>query len=126
MGSNPWTYIGIAVLAAAVCIIGLSAIITLIMSLFSNRTVNKTVEDHLRQIEKLLPGRNCGECGCENCRMYAEAALNRDLAFDKCPYGNEGLPEALEACVERFWKIANDRAPVDKRQFWQRKDDVGK
>ena len=74
----------------------------------------------------MLPGRNCGQCGCENCRNYAEALLNRDLDFDKCPYAAETSPEGLEACVERFWKIANDRAPVEKRRLWQRKDDIGR
>lgn len=126
MGTNPWTYIGITVLVAAACIIALSALISLTMSIFSKRTVNKTVDSFLWEIESKLPGRNCGECGCESCRVFAETVLNRDLAFDKCPYGAESLPEELEACADRFWKIAEDRAPVEKRRFWQRKDDIGK
>ena len=125
MGTNPWVYIGLAVLIGSVCIIALSALISLIMSLLSNRKVNDTVDKYLRELEGMLPGKNCGQCGCENCRLFAEAALNRDLEFDKCPCGSEQLPQALEECVERFWKIANDRAPVDKRRFWQRKDDIG-
>ena len=126
MGSNPWTYIGLAVLIGGASIIALSALISFTMALFSRQTVNKTVENYLQELEDMLPGRNCGECGCESCRIYAEALLNRDLDFNKCPYASATSPEALEACVERFWKIANDRAPVEKRRLWQRKDDIGR
>lgn len=126
MGTNPWTYIGFAVLIGAASIIALSALISFTMALFSRQTVNKTVENYLQEIEEMLPGRNCGECGCENCRIYAEALLNRDVDFNKCPYAAESAPQALEDCVERFWKIANDRAPVEKRRLWQRKDDIGR
>ncbi|MBQ6840301.1 MAG: hypothetical protein IJO45_06380 [Oscillospiraceae bacterium] len=126
MGTNPWTFIAIAVFGGAAGIIALSALISLTMSFFSGRTVNKTVDHFLLKLEGKLPGRNCGECGCENCRVYAEALLNRDMDFDKCPYGNQSLPEELEGIVDDFWKIANDRAPVEKRRFWQRKDDIGK
>ena len=126
MGTNPWTFIGLAVLIGGASIIALSALISLTMSLFSGKIVTKTVEDYLQKIEGELPGRNCGQCGCDNCRIYAEALINRDLDFDKCPYAAESAPEAMEAAVDGFWKIASDRAPVEKRWFWQRKDDVGR
>lgn len=123
MDSNPWAYIGIIILIATAGIILLSFLITLLMSGTSKRVVNKNVELFLQEIESKLPGKNCGECGCSNCRAYAEAVLNRDLACDKCPYGEEGLQEALEACADRFWKIAEDRAPVEKKRFWKKRND---
>ena len=123
---NPWTFILIAVVGGFVGITLLAALISLTMSAVSGRKVNKTVDNFLDELEGMLPGKNCGDCGCKNCRFYAEVLLNRDLAFDKCPHCAEDTPLALEACVDRFWKIADDRAPVEKRRFWQRRDDIGK
>lgn len=122
MGTNPWAYIGVAILVAFVAITGLAALISLAMSLVSRRTVNANVQTFLREIEGKLPGKNCGECGCCDCAQYAEAVLNRDLACDKCPYLGEVTPKDLETCADRFWKIA-DREPIKKRRFWNRRDD---
>lgn len=120
---NPWTFIGIAILIAFVAITGLAALISLTMSLVSRRTVNANVQAFLDEIEGKLPGKNCGECGCRDCALYAEAVLNRDLSCDKCPYLESVTPDDLEACADRFWKIAEDREPIKKRRFWQRRDD---
>lgn len=123
MGTNPWTYIGVAVLIAFVSITALAALISVIMAVVSNRTVNTNVQTFLREIEGMLPGKNCGKCGCKDCAGYAKAVLNREMDCDRCPLATEDAPKALEACADRFWKIAEDREPIKKRSFWRRRDD---
>ena len=120
MGNNPWTYIGVIVVIATVAILGLGALVTVLMSVMSKRTVEGTVKAFLKEIEGMLPGKNCGQCGCESCAQYAHAVLNRDLACDKCPYVEEGKPQTLEACADRFWEIAEYTEPPSKKWPWQK------
>lgn len=42
------------------------------------------------QIEKVLPGLNCGSCGYGSCMEYAEAIFKKEAAINQCkPGGNE-------------------------------------
>jgi uncharacterized Fe-S cluster-containing protein len=38
----------------------------------------------MRQVEKLLPGYNCGECGLRSCREFAAALVNAEN-ISRCP-----------------------------------------
>lgn len=41
----------------------------------------------MKEMAKLLPGYNCGECGFKNCREFGRALLKgKDVDLDLCPY----------------------------------------
>jgi uncharacterized Fe-S cluster-containing protein len=66
----------------------------------------------MKEIAKLLPGYNCGECGFKNCREFAKALLKgQDL--DLCPYlGQEkhlAEREKIEAILPRLKSEMKDR-----------------
>ena len=121
MGNNPWAYIGVIILIATVAILAMAALIAIVMSAVSKRTVAGTVNAFLKELTGMLPGKDCGQCGCESCNAYAHGVLNREVACDKCPYVQEGTAQALEACADRFWEIAEYTEPPSKKWPWQRK-----
>jgi len=55
----------------------------------------------MKEIAKLLPGYNCGECGFKNCREFARALLKgQDL--DLCPYLGQEKHLAERAKIEEI------------------------
>ncbi len=40
----------------------------------------------MKRIYRLLPGLNCGECGCTNCTQFAAALAARQVETSGCPY----------------------------------------
>ena len=45
----------------------------------------------MKEIERLLPGYNCGECGFKSCREFARALLKgtdrgREIEIELCPH----------------------------------------
>jgi len=49
------------------------------------------VDPKLEQIEKTLPGVNCGGCGFASCAMYAEAVAGRKAPVDLCVVGGSAI-----------------------------------
>jgi len=55
----------------------------------------------MKEIAKLLPGYNCGECGFKNCREFARALLKgNDL--DLCPYLGQEKHQTERAEIEEI------------------------
>ena len=108
MGSNPWSYIGVIVLAFAGGIVLLSLLSSLLIAVFSNRHAQKTTQTVLGQIEKKLPGTDCGQCGCKKCKDYAALALNQEVVTP-CPYCTEAVNEEIESSVQEFWKLTEQK-----------------
>lgn len=48
-----------------------------------------------QEIEELLPGSQCGQCGFPGCTPAAEAIANSDAPVTMCPPGGKALAEAL-------------------------------
>ncbi len=106
------------------CIIGFT-LFFLLMSVFANlliawsarrfskNTLNKSLED----IEKMLPGKNCGKCGYSTCKEYAHQILYNPLEAVQCPEGSEELPEQLAKYMESFEKKLETAAPKDKDRY---------
>lgn len=121
MGDNPWTYIGIMILAVTAFIILVSLLIGFLVSAAAKGFANKTVDTFAQDMTKKLPGKNCGDCGYESCEAYAEAVLLCEAPEIACPHGAPGLPETLNAYVDRFQKMAEDPTPIKKKtRFWDR------
>ncbi|MEA4912544.1 MAG: (Fe-S)-binding protein [Oscillospiraceae bacterium] len=115
MGNNPWVYIGVAVLIAVGIIGGVSALVGLAVTFAAKRYSKTVVERFLCEMSGMLPGTDCGECGCQSCRAFADALLT-DGRKNICPYVNDGVAEELESCAARFQEILEDPAPPEKRR----------
>ena len=70
---NPWLMILIVVLAVVAFIILLSTLSSVLINGLAHGFADKTRKKYTQLLENELPGKNCGDCGCENCRMYAAA-----------------------------------------------------
>lgn len=118
------------VLIFAVCIfaltLGISLLIGLCVAVASRRYGDKLYDRHQKKIRKLLPGRDCGACGCENCDGFARAVLFGAVAESACPYGGEELPAQMIAIVNDMHKLMEDpRPPAERknrmRTIWEKK-----
>lgn len=67
-----------------------------LLSLLNSYTEGKTVSAEKR-IEKLLPGINCGQCGCPSCRAYAAALAAGSLPPSLCHPGGPDTARDLSS-----------------------------
>ena len=100
-----WGYILLFSLGFAAFILILSAVFTLSVSFAARRYSDKTLHKSVAELEKLLPGKNCGECGCETCAEYARAVFNCRMDTDRCTMGDPDLPGRLDTCLKKFEKL---------------------
>ena len=63
------------------CII--SGLLGLLISIVSNHFYVEE-DDRLRKITEMLPGYNCGACGCPGCKNLAEKIINNKEEVYKC------------------------------------------
>ncbi len=49
----------------------------------------------VERIDRLLPQTQCGQCGYDGCRPYAEALARGDAGIDHCPPGGDAGARAL-------------------------------
>ncbi|QSX34198.1 RnfABCDGE type electron transport complex subunit B [Shewanella avicenniae] len=47
------------------------------------------------EIEALMPGGQCGQCGVAGCRQAAEAMVRGELNPNACPLGGQGLTQTI-------------------------------
>ena len=52
------------------------------------------------QIQKLLPGTNCKECGCSTCMAFAMKLAGKKASLDECPYASDEAKQVLGAASE--------------------------
>ena len=45
--------------------------------------------DLVERIDRLLPQTQCGQCGYDGCRPYAEAMARHEADIDRCPPGGD-------------------------------------
>ncbi len=51
--------------------------------------------DRIERLDRLLPQTQCGQCGYDGCRPYAEAMAAGDAGPDHCPPGGDAGARAL-------------------------------
>lgn len=51
--------------------------------------------DLVERLDRLLPQTQCGQCGFDGCRPYAEAMARGEAAVDRCPPGGDAGARAL-------------------------------
>ena len=108
---NPWVYVAIAAVCATAFILLLSFVFNWLIVWFASRNSEKTLTKSVKDIEKMLPGKNCGKCGCETCAEYAMAVFTYSKETDRCMEGEEGLSQHLDAYMEAFQESLVDDTP---------------
>jgi len=74
------------------------------------QTTKKT--DPVDQINHLLPQTQCGECGFDGCRPYAEAIAANETDINRCPPGGEITIQKLSRLTGHLIKtLADDLTP---------------
>ena len=58
-------------------------------------TQPSTIADRIERLDRLLPQTQCGQCGYDGCRPYAEAMAHGDAGPDHCPPGGDTGAHAL-------------------------------
>ena len=70
-----WQFIILAVIFFTVFFIGTAWLANMMMAWAGRRFSERRQNEYLKALEKLLPGKNCGACGYENCEEYAAAVF---------------------------------------------------
>lgn len=97
-----WLFIVLNVIFFAAFFIGTAWLANMAMAWAGRRFSEKKRNAYLEKLTKMLPGKNCGACGCESCEEYAGAVFYGRADADKCPHGKEHLPENMEKVVAEF------------------------
>ena len=60
----------------------------------------------VERVDRLLPQTQCGQCGFEGCRPYAEALVRGEADVDRCPPGGDAgarvIARVLDAAPRPF------------------------
>ena len=116
MGPNPVIWALIFGLAVSGLIILLSLLFGLCVALAGRNYGERLQRLYQNKIRQLLPGKNCGECGCETCDRYARGVLFGVEAENACPYADEDTPQQMLALVKEMQKLMEDPKPIPKRK----------
>ena len=54
----------------------------------------------VERLDRILPQTQCGQCGYDGCRPYAEAMALGDAGIDHCPPGGDAGARALAHVLE--------------------------
>ncbi|SEF61568.1 RnfABCDGE type electron transport complex subunit B [Vibrio hangzhouensis] len=72
------------------------------------------------QVEALMPGGQCGQCGEPGCRQAAEAMVRGELAPTSCPPGGAALSAAVAEMLGVSVELSDDEkvwiARIDERR----------
>lgn len=106
---NVWGYILIFAVGATAFILILAVISNLLIVWFAKRYSEKTLHKSVDDLEKMLPGKNCGKCGCESCAAYAMEIFTYRMETDRCTEGAEDLSQRMDAYMKDFQdSLVND------------------
>jgi electron transport complex protein RnfB len=56
--------------------------------------------DLIDRIDRLLPQTQCGQCGYDGCRPYAEAMARHEADIDRCPPGGDAGARTLARLLD--------------------------
>ena len=96
---KPFTLIELLVVIAIIAILG--AVLAIVLYLVAEKF--KVEEDpRIDDVEKELPGANCGGCGQAGCRAFAQACVEaEDLDKCFCPVGGNDVMQKVAAVLGR-------------------------
>ena len=116
---SPWVFILIMAVCIAVFIILMALLASAMIGRAARKHSEKAMDANIRALIKMLPGKNCGACGCETCAEYAKAVFICSMDPDKCVHGSEDLPQRMDAQVKKFLKNLEDNTPKrEEEEIW--------
>ena len=88
------------------CVLGILAAVILY---FVAQKFKVEEDPRIDEVEKMLPGANCGGCGFAGCRGMADALVKRDdISALFCPVGGG---DVMKACASYLGKAAAEKEP---------------
>ena len=106
---NAWGYILIFAVGATAFILLLSVGVNWLIVWFASRFSEKTLDKSVKNLEKMLPGENCGKCGCNTCAEYAIAVFTYSMETDRCAEGAADLSQRMDSYMKDFQdSLVND------------------
>ena len=109
---NPWLVIFLVALALVACLMIFYAILSAIVISVAKRHGEKIFQQYTEEMEQLLPGKNCGKCGCANCYEYARKLVRgEEEDITLCTEGGDEVTEKLQARIDDLSQLL---APPEK------------
>jgi Na+-translocating ferredoxin:NAD+ oxidoreductase RNF subunit RnfB len=71
-------------LISALLFMGSLGVLLALVIAFANRKLHVEEDPRIDEVEELLPGTNCGACGCPGCRAFAEACVSGAANPSQC------------------------------------------
>lgn len=105
---KPWAFILLTILSISGFILILTFLSSLMISMVAKKHSEKTRDATVTALKNMLPGHNCGACGCKTCEEYARAIFTCSMDADLCTQGDEDLPRRLNERMEKFLKELED------------------
>ena len=79
---------------------------------FASQVFAVKTDPRLEEVEKVLPGANCGACGYAGCRVYAEALL-KGANPSLCKLGGEEITKKISAALGiKEYEVTNEKAMI--------------
>ena len=126
MELHPLLWVLIFAVGMFIMVLIISFLIGISVAAAGRRYGDKLQRKHQKKIRDMLPGKNCGQCGCTDCDGFARAVLFGAVAENACPYGSEDLPQKLIGVVSDMQKLMEDPKPPKERKYrmqslWEQK-----
>ena len=115
---NVWGYILIVAVCATAFILLLSVVVNWLIVVLAGRYSGKVLDKSVKDLEKMLPGKNCGKCGCETCSEYALAVFTYRMETDRCSQGAEDLAQRMDSYMKDFQESLVNDTPK-KNNGWE-------
>ena len=116
MTDNPILWVLLAIVAILLFVLLLAGITSLLTAFFGKRYALRLDRTYCCRMSSLLPGEDCGQCGYDRCRAYAEAALYMDADTDRCPKMAAPVRQQFDACRQEFQQLREDPTPVRRKR----------
>ena len=110
-----WGWILTFVLGIAAFLLGVSFLFNTVVYWVAARYSEKTIRKYTKELEKMLPGANCGGCGCKNCKEYARAVFDLEKDTDCCVKGSPEQAQLLNEKIEAFQKLIEKDTQKEKQ-----------
>lgn len=116
MSPNPVIWALIFGVAVGALIILLSLLLSLCVAFAGRGYGEKLQRQYQDKIRQLLPGKDCGQCGCESCDRYARGVLFGVEAENICPHASEDTPQKMLVLVKEMQMLMEDPKPIKQRK----------
>ena len=98
------------VLLSTILTLSLLGILAAVILYFVAQKFKVEEDPRIDEVEKMLPGANCGGCGFAGCRAMAEAMVLRDdISALYCPVGGA---ECMKSMASYLGKVAPEKEPT--------------